>query len=1143
MRRLFWIAAFAAGCLTAQSPTTPVITAQTPFGYVIPPGQTVLVSVLVASRAGAPQAGATVFFTAPDQGPSGTFAGASTAAPYSVSAVTAGNGMATASFTAGPATGYFAVSAHATGIPSTASFAFTVQTQAPPPVAGLTAVRAAVLQQLLNNATLDETLQLHGPFLLAPGLEVHPGFGGNPQLFVPSLPVKTLSWLLWIDNAPLAGFQHSTAFVLVDATQASATQAVASATVLNEVSWPEILAPDLTLNSLALPVAPGVPSSFHAAAIHRLDAPADACAIIVTGPELNGTAQDVANFQNYLSTNSLVPAGNTFSVQTADGAVAPTTPDQLNSLVAAAVKKGCKTVYIFISAHGGASDNPSNAGLLLAHGVVPYSDLPTIFGPLKSATLHFFENSCYSGLVAQALQGQGFTGDIVTSADTQHQSYQGPDNGSYFMFQYFDYLENFPTATPQQAIQTIIQDANDPKVTASNPGFTVINPTGTRNLPIAPVTMNDTGQTQPVKIFRPTGVTGALTIALSGPGSIGTFDKTSVTMNATDNVVTVNATSAAAGSGTWSVSFTDATGQAYSGSNIFQVGQFAPTAPEITVEVGKTATETITRYGPNISRGDPVLNGTADSYTVTSGNAAVATPAATPVAVKTTDTNISVTVTGVSIGTTTFTVKNRAGKMTTFKVQVVAKTSSAGGVCPNGALWDTTVFVVSNPANHPIQPGDGKWMFNSTASSFTLTGPAIGSQPGVNVTGTIDGSCHFSGSAPYDVFGYNTRVDVTNGMFVNAGGSSNSAQVSTSNFAGIQFQYAIGQDGNLPTGQAISFLAEGIYLCSYSVLPTPLNFTGGGGSDVFSVVTEPPCPWTPTPSAPWITIGARTPAGSGNGGGSFAFTVAPNTTSAARTATITVAGAFAGTVNQAAGGANRPVITQAIDGAKYFSGFTSGAFLTLTGSHLAIDTRQWQASDFNGNLLPTSLDGTSVTVNGQTAFVEAIDSSYITVIAPADTATGPLAIQVTTTAGVSDLFFTDRASLDPALFIWPPLGGIYPIGGHLDGTLLGPAALYNGAPATTPASANETIVLYGTGFGDTNPLTPFNQVVPATPTAARVVAWIGGLPAQVIYAGLVGPGLYQLNITVPNLPPGDQPVQIYVDGVPIQPTVYITVGG
>src|ERR1700688_86523 len=101
MRRLVLTAALVPGCQTAQPTTTPVITAQTPFGYVVPPGQTVLVSVLVASRAGAPQAGATVFFTAPDQGTSGTFAGASTATPYSVSAVTAGNGMATASFTAG----------------------------------------------------------------------------------------------------------------------------------------------------------------------------------------------------------------------------------------------------------------------------------------------------------------------------------------------------------------------------------------------------------------------------------------------------------------------------------------------------------------------------------------------------------------------------------------------------------------------------------------------------------------------------------------------------------------------------------------------------------------------------------------------------------------------------------------------------------------------------------------------------------------------------------------------------------------------------------------------------------------------------------------------------------------------------------
>jgi uncharacterized protein (TIGR03437 family) len=52
--------------------------------------------------------------------------------------------------------------------------------------------------------------------------------------------------------------------------------------------------------------------------------------------------------------------------------------------------------------------------------------------------------------------------------------------------------------------------------------------------------------------------------------------------------------------------------------------------------------------------------------------------------------------------------------------------------------------------------------------------------------------------------------------------------------------------------------------------------------------------------------------------------------------------------------------------------------------------------------------------------------------------------------------------------------------------------------------------------------------VPATPT---VTVTIGGIPAVVSFAGLVGPGLYQINVTVPaTLADGDHAVIATVAG-------------
>jgi uncharacterized protein (TIGR03437 family) len=62
----------------------------------------------------------------------------------------------------------------------------------------------------------------------------------------------------------------------------------------------------------------------------------------------------------------------------------------------------------------------------------------------------------------------------------------------------------------------------------------------------------------------------------------------------------------------------------------------------------------------------------------------------------------------------------------------------------------------------------------------------------------------------------------------------------------------------------------------------------------------------------------------------------------------------------------------------------------------------------------------------------------------------------------------------------------------------------------------------------------------AAPTANSVTVNIGGQPAAVAFSGLVGAGLYQINVVVPKVPSGDQPVQATVGGVGT-PTAFVAV--
>jgi uncharacterized protein (TIGR03437 family) len=183
------------------------------------------------------------------------------------------------------------------------------------------------------------------------------------------------------------------------------------------------------------------------------------------------------------------------------------------------------------------------------------------------------------------------------------------------------------------------------------------------------------------------------------------------------------------------------------------------------------------------------------------------------------------------------------------------------------------------------------------------------------------------------------------------------------------------------------------------------------------------------------------------------------------------------------------------------------------------------------------LDGSSVTINGRPAYVEYISPTQINAIAPDDDTIGQVPVQVTTPQGASYAGTVLKQKLSPALFTYPFGTNTYAAAVHLDGTLVGPAG-----PSSRPAAPGEEIEIYGTGFGATAPATPTGPLVsqPA-PTALPVTMTIGGVSAEVHWAGLVSSGLYQLNVTIPNVAAGDQQVQATVSGFQSPATVRLSV--
>ena len=234
-----------------------------------------------------------------------------------------------------------------------------------------------------------------------------------------------------------------------------------------------------------------------------------------------------------------------------------------------------------------------------------------------------------------------------------------------------------------------------------------------------------------------------------------------------------------------------------------------------------------------------------------------------------------------------------------------------------------------------------------------------------------------------------------------------------------------------------------------------------------------------------------------------------------------------------------------------FGGFTSvapGSWIEIYGTDLATDTRSWANSDFNGVNAPTSLDGTSVTVGGQPAFVAFVSPTQVNVQVPSSVATGSQLIIVTANGVASAPYPVMVNSEEPGLFAPSSfvLGGNQYTGAFFsDGTtyVLRPGAI--AGVTSRRAVPGDTITLYGIGFGPVIPSIPAGQIVQQTNSlSATLQIMFGQALATITYEGLApgAVGLYQFNVVVPNVPSSDTiPLTFTLGGVAGKQKLYIAV--
>ncbi len=229
-----------------------------------------------------------------------------------------------------------------------------------------------------------------------------------------------------------------------------------------------------------------------------------------------------------------------------------------------------------------------------------------------------------------------------------------------------------------------------------------------------------------------------------------------------------------------------------------------------------------------------------------------------------------------------------------------------------------------------------------------------------------------------------------------------------------------------------------------------------------------------------------------------------------------------------------------VDGASAQAGaVTPGKVVVLYGNRVGPATLA--TGQISNSKLSTNVGNTQVLFDGTPAPLLYTSSGQVGAIVPYKL-DGQLGTQVQVKSGTltSDAVALPVAPVAPSLFTADLSGSGQGVILNQDGVTVNSSA--------HPAPAGSIVVIYATGAGQTSPAGVDGQLAngPVYPKPAQNVAvTIGGLPAEVLYAGaaptLVA-GVMQINARIPaGVSPGDATVDVAVGGIHSQAGVTVAV--
>lgn len=286
--------------------------------------------------------------------------------------------------------------------------------------------------------------------LLATGFMVNPYILGHLPHPGPGMTASTPSYFFWIDDDPLARFQHSVRFVLVHSGVVSPTVGNGGIEVTSQGWWPILTRPGPVSDTLYSTVnrrASDLPADYtnpdglvaghtwHIAEVtvppgpspERLGAPrsvqaGNPCGIVIQGASGSDFDNDGNKYENDLKGHYGVPAGR---IKRAGGAAGAAKIADVGKVMRDLCTQAppCDKIFVRIVSHGNDKSIVMGDGDMTAAALC--ESLMILSG--KKVPICLIVDACRSGSLMDP-KNWGFPGgsSVITSTDSSHDGYGGP---------------------------------------------------------------------------------------------------------------------------------------------------------------------------------------------------------------------------------------------------------------------------------------------------------------------------------------------------------------------------------------------------------------------------------------------------------------------------------------------------------------------------------------------------------------------------------------------------------------------------------------------------------------------------------------------------------------------------------------------